>query len=211
MPKYSKIKPSDEPFIQVQCVCGLYTFEKPRLDYIFGAVFSIIPSEHIYPKENNSGTICIFKRVDERNTYIIGVADNLQKRIKKLKDDDLILLYYYPCKNAKNMRNILQADLKHFKVGDVSYYGNLKKIIYIIEDAIVAVDNVREDKIIRYDPKISIKIIKYCRSCQRMPIRHKINKGSNSNDSSNSSNRINSNNNHTHDEDLCKYKGISSY
>ena len=200
MPKYNKMKKSDEPFIQVQCGCGLYTFEKPRLDYIFGSVFSIIAPEHIYPQEKEVGTVCIFKSENEWNTMIIGVVCNMKKQVKNLKNDGLILLYYYPCKNVKRLRGILPVALKHFKINNFTYSGKLYKMVSIVEENLMIVDNIKEDKLIKYEPKVSLKRIDYCKSCKRMVIKHLVNKEN-----------MKDKNMKDKDQDLCTYKNVPNY
>jgi hypothetical protein len=160
--KYNKLESVDEPFVQEQCLCGLYTFEKPRLDYIFGSVFSIIPGEHIYPNEKDAGTLCIFKSDYGSNMYNIGVIQNLKKHFKKFKTDNIILINYYPCKNTKNLRKALFKELEHYKLNDCTYQGNLNKMISIVEYNIAMIDNNNnKSMIVKYEPNASLQNIDY--------------------------------------------------
>lgn len=144
--------------------------------------------------------MCIFKSENEWNAYIIGVIYDIKKQVNNLKNDGLILLYYYPCKSVKSLRKILPVKLKHFKINSFTYSGNLNKMVSIVEENIMIIDNIKKGKLIKYEPKVSLKRIDYCKDCKRMVIKHPNDKDKQKDDTDNDV-----------DKDRCVYKNVPNY
>lgn len=131
---------------------NIYKFNKKKL------------GKYIYKK---GGDIYIIQNnLECKDCYKIGITTSLKKRLSDYRCGSVTeprLLYYYPCKNIKDIDKIMKKNLNKFNIKREIYTGN-------IDDIRNEIKKLQEEngEILEYQPDIRTIDISECLGCHKI-------------------------------------------